>query len=500
MPVFVSSETAPNTHGVFAIERNPPATVQATGTGTACIIEQFPWGPVQTVTEPTSIGDMLNMVAPPGMSRTGSGYLSVIKKGWPLLKFIRVLGASSVAATASLPDAVPTNIVKVDLKYTGVAGNSVTWTVAAASDGDNNHFNLTVTVTGTSGTTTDIVRNLNYSGTGTDSAPDLSSALLIGAITKLASGRPINGSGSFGTGADGTAVDATDYVGTQGAGDKGAALLEGDDTIDFMFAGDPGNTLRTTVNSGLVAHADYMTDRVAVINGNSGQTASGAKTDVASYRSTRAVYVDPWVYINDDVDGTKRLVPSAAFLASVACQLSPSTPVSWKDSKVRVMLNGIVDLEANRGQSAGTNTDSGIVTVIKEKKGGFSFESQVVTEAPVTPSKKRLTRTRMGHYIARSYTDSVRGLVDAPNVQLNQQDLVDALDVFMGGLKKNASTDPNNKPHVVDYSIPNLAAFNVQSNIDAGQYTVPLDAKLSSGMEKIFLSIQYGETVTVTAT
>lgn len=497
MPVFVSTEAQATTHGVFAIERNPPAVVQATGTGVACIVEQFPWGPEQVVTEPDSIVDLLNMVAPPGMDRTGPGYLAIIKKGWPRLKFIRVTNSSATAAAVTLDDTA-VDCITLTAKYVGTAGNAIDATVSDATDGDSNHFNLAVTVTGASGTTTDTLENLNYSGVGSNSTPDLTGTLLLGSITLVNAGRPDNGTFSFASAVDGSVV-GSDYVGTEGDADKGIALLEGDQDVDHIFYGDPGNSLRATVNEGFQAHADFMTDRVVYIAGDNDQDADEARTDAASYQSIRCVYVDPWVYMNDDVDGTRRFVPGCSFVASVAAQLPPSTSVAWKDAKVRAMLNGIVDLQASRGIAAGTNTAAGVLTIIRERLGGFSIEAGVVTEAPATPSKKDLTRTRMGIYIARSFTSSVRSLVDAPNVPFNQQDLIDALESFMSTLKNNATTDPNNLPHVVDYKVGNVRSFNTAAQIAAGDFTIPLDVQTSSSMARIFLSIAYGPTVTITA-
>lgn len=499
MPVFVTSTAAALRHGVYAIERNPPATVRATGSAVACLVEQFPWGPAQSIVTPSSIGDLLNMIAPPGMDRTGSGYLSVIRKGWPLLKVVRVIDTAAVKAFAHLPDVVPANIVLVTLKYPGTAGNSCTWAVTAASDGDSNHFNLAVTVTGTTGTTTDFFQNLNYSGVGSDSTPDLTKTLLVGAIAKELAGRPLNGTGSFASGTNGT-IDATTYVGTQGTANKGMALLEGDRSIDHVFAGDPGNTIRAAVNAGLKAHADYMTDRVAYLNGNSGQAQSAAITDVASYRSLRCVYVDAWPYIFDDTDGTKRLVPPASFAASVAAQLPPSTSIAWKADKVQTMLGGIVDLEADRGDASFLNTAAGIVSLNREIDGGFTFEAGVNTDAPVVPSKADLTRTRMGHYIARSEVASLRGFIDAPNVKVNQDDELAAITVFLEGLKQAAKFDPNNNVHIVDYQITDVNSVNTPESIAAGDYTIPQSIQTSTGQARLFLSLNFGPTVKVSTT
>lgn len=501
MTLFVTSKASATRHGVFGLEKEPSAVIAAAGFGVAAIIEQFPWGPSQVLTEPSSTGDMLLTVAPPGMTRTGSGYLSVIRKSFPLLKFVRVLGSTAVVASALIPRVAGGDLVRVDLKYPGTEGNAVTVTASAASDGDANHFNITVVVTGASGTTTDIIQNWNVSGTGADttlSDTDKARLRLVGDVVKLQAGLATLGSVTASAGTDGT-ITASEYVGTAGTNNMGVAKLEGDLTIDHFFAGDPGNSLRAAVNSGLKAHADLMTDRVAYLNGNSGMTVAQAQTDVANYRSQRVVYADSWAYIYDDVTSTKRLVPSAPFAGAVASQLSPSTSIAWKGAATAAMLGNIVELEADRGQSAATNTAAGICTLIRKPKGGFAFEAGVVTIAPSSPAKKNLTRTRMGHYMARSMKDSLGDSVDAPNVYVIQQDIVDACADFVENLVLNAKKDPINLPHLVWGRIGDVAAQNSQVDLDAGEFSIPIEAKTSSGMEKIFLSFSYGETVRITA-
>ncbi len=498
MAVFVTSTSIARRPGVYAIERNPPATIRATGTGTAAIVEQFPWGPPQTVTEPTNFRNFVDTFAPFGMSHLGSGYLALIKKGFPVFKVVRVLGSNAVKAFATVVTAGAATVVVVTLKYAGVAGNSVTVAVSAASDGDANHFNMAVTIDGASGTTTDNFTNLNYSGTGTDSSPDLTKCLLVGTIVKGAGGIAAVATYTCAAGSDGT-ITAPTYVGVAGTANAGIAKLEGDRSIDAVFVGDPGNSLRAAVNAGLVAHVALMTDRVAYINGNSSLTQAATITDVASYRNERVVYCDSWVYITDDVTGATTLVPLAPFAASVACQLSPSTDIGWKDDKVISMLQGIVDLESDRGDAAATSTDAGIVTIGRELDGGFSFELGVVTINPTTPSKGLLTRTRMGHFIARSEVSSLRSAVNSPNVPLNQQDEVNAIEDFLSGLKANLSRDPNNNPFIVDYTIEDLAAANSPSDIAAGNFTIPQTIQTGATQSKIFLSLAYGPTVTVKA-
>ncbi|HEX7464109.1 MAG TPA: hypothetical protein VF382_04335, partial [Actinomycetota bacterium] len=422
--MFVTSESSVTRHGAFAMEREPPATIKAIGTGVACIVAQFPWGPDGAdgtkPTVPTDAADRANTFAPAGMARTGDGYLSTIRKGWADLRLVRVMGPTAAKAAAALQDTTPTplTIITVTGKYKGTAGNAIVCTVSAASDGDANHFNLAVSVTGASGTTTDIFVNLNYSGTGADSTPVLTSCRLVGSIVKTNAGRPDNAATTMTGGVDGT-VTSAEYVGTAGSGNKGIALCENDKEIRVVFTDDCGDTARAAVNSALVAHATLMGDRCVVVNGDATQTLAEVQIDVASYRGARVIYADPWVYVYDDVDGTKRRASSASFLASVFSQLAPSTSIAWKHPKVIAMLAGIAELETPRGNGAGSNSNAGIATIEQEENGGYAIEAGVTTIAPNDPTRKNIARTRIGDYIAVSYTRSIRSMTDAPNVPSN---------------------------------------------------------------------------------
>lgn len=497
MPLFVSS-TIQARHDVFAIEKKPPAMFTPQGTDAACIVGAFPWGPSQVATLPGGPKDLLDTVAPPGMDRTNSAVLGVLRKAFPFLYFVRVAASTAVAASAVFPNGVPTNIVTVTAKSVGTAGNSIVGTIANADDADPNHFNLTVTVTGVSGSTTETVKNINLSGVNPDSIPDFSTSLLIGTIVKNAAGRPVNGSVTF-SGGTTPAIGTSDYVGTAGAGDKGIALLEGQRKIRHFFTDDPGNTNRAAINAGGMAHAILMGERVFYLNGNSGQTAAQVQTDSANYRSDRIMYLDPWVRIRDE-NGNKTLVPSASFAASVATQLPPSTSIAWKDPEVQAMLSGIVELEADRGQNAGVNTSFGIATFIKEESGGTTLEADVNGDYPVDVTLGYNTRRRMTDFIALTFVKGARPFVDSPNLTSNQQGMLNALSRFMDELKANADDlrDPNHNPHVVDWGIGDLSSVNSKTSIAAGKFSIPLDVQDSSGMYQIFLNINSGTGVTVT--
>lgn len=494
MSLFVQNPSTTLARGVYAVDTPPPAVIAATGTDVAVMCGQLPWGPTQSLTY-DSVGNLLQKFAPKGMSRTGSGYLALIAKGWPNLGILRVGDPTAVAATANLQH-TSTTICTVTAIAKGSAGNSLVLTVGPASDGNVNHFNLTASVSSASGTTQEVYPNIDFS-TGNNAPPDVSQSVLLASVAYVANGAPDSGNTTMSGGTDGT-ITSTLYVGTPGADDKGFSLLEADDTISHVFTDDVGGSFRAAVNAGLLAHVDLTTDRVGYINGNSGQTAANAQTDVASYRSIRIVYVDPWVYIRDDVTGAMHLVPGNSFAASVASQVPPSTSIAWRRDSVSAMLDGVAALEANRSGVRAQNTASGISTLIPRKRGGWTFEAGVNTS--LTPGLTTLVRTRMGQYMARSAVDSWESYVEGPNIPAYQQDLINSLDAFFQTLKQNSKTlNAAFQPYILDYGILSIGAANTPSFIAGGNFAIDAQAQLGPTMARIYLNLQYGETVTVQA-
>ncbi len=494
MSLFVTSP--PNVRGVFAEEVVPPSIVQATGTNVAVIVGQFPWGPAESLNYPSSIGDFYNTYAPRGMDRTGSGHLSVIRKGWPQLGAVRVKDPAAVAATAPLKTSGNVTVLTLTMKYPGTAGNSIIVTTGAADDGNSNHVNITVSVTGASGTTTEIYRNINVSGVGANVLPVVTNSLLVGSVAVGTQGIIAAGNVTASGGTDGTTT-SNHYVGTPGGNDFGFALLEGDQTISHVFTDDPGNSLRAAVNAGLLAHVDLTTDRNGYINGPQGQSASAAQSDVQNYRSIRIVYVDPWASIYDDTDGTLRLAPGAPWAASVAAQIPPSASISWRSQAIKAMLDGIIQLEFNRGSNRGQNTAAGIATLIPRKKSGFTFEAGVNSSA--VTGQTEITRTRMGQYIARSVVDAWEPYIDAPNIAIYQQDMINGAQAFLDTLKNNKNANPAVVPYVNDFRVLDPKVANTTASLALGDFTVPIDVQIGSNMHRIFLALRYGENVTVAA-
>jgi hypothetical protein len=497
MPLFVTSVSSSNPHGVYAMSNPPPAAIQAPGTGNAIIVGQFPWGPSEQLTYPGSDAQRNAQFAPAGMTRTGSAVLSTLGKAWPQMGVVRVADTSAgAAATAAIQTSGSVTVLTLTASSIGTQGNSLMATTSAPSDGVSGHFNLTVSVSSASGTTQEVYPNINVTGTGTQVLPNVTNSVLLGSATSSTTGTPAFGNTTFSGGSNGT-VTAAMYVGTPGNDDKGFALLEADDTIDFVFTDDPGNSFRATVNAGLDAHGILTTNRVVILSGNSGQTAAAAQTDVASYRGINSVYTDPWAYVADDTTGATWNQPGASWAASVMSQLPPSVSPAWKATFVSGMMAGITQLESNRTAARAQNTAAGIMTLIPGAQGGVVFEAGVNTS--LTAGQQNITRTRMGIYLASGAVESWYPYVDAPNVPFFQQDLVNSWTAFLNQLEQNAKINPAVLPYIVAYDVLNPKATNTAASIANNQYVIGTSVQTGSDMSQIYLNMSYGPTVTVSA-
>lgn len=472
-------------HGAYWMERNLPVSITAGGSGASGVAARFPWGP-EGAYLPSSGQDYLDKYAPDGADRDAStGCMALLGVQFPELWISRVCAAAAARATSALGGAGT-----LTAKYKGALGNAIVATVAAATNGVATSFNLALTLTGTTGETVEIYENIPTAPAYV--APDLSASKLVGSLAITS--RPTNANYTLAGGSDGV-VAASDYIGTPETGDRGIAAFEGHDNIRNVFVDDCGSGLRAAVNAGLLAHERLMGNRVAYMNADSGQTAQQARTAASSLRDVAGVFVDVWPKIRNAAS-TLTLVPPAVFAASVAAQSPASRSIAWKSDVVQRMLGSIVELEANRGLQAATNTDAGVITLIQETSGGFTFESAVTTIAPVTPSKKKLNRTRVGIFIGTAFVASMRSTIDAPNVPALQDDILVGLESFMAGLKRAAATDYLNETYVLDYRILPKGDFNTPETLAQDLFIVPLDVKVGSDMSRIVLSFRYGETLT----
>jgi hypothetical protein len=301
----------------------------------------------------------------------------------------------------------------------------ITITIAAADDGVSGHFNLTATA----GTYSERYPNLSVlSGAGGVVLGDQTNSLLLAALAEgggslTSSTRPVNGSyvlGASGTnvasataGADGT-PGTTHYTGTAGSGDAGIAKFEGDPDVTIVAVDDCGNSNRVAINTALVAHA-VAEQRIAVINGNSGVSISSAityvGTNASAYRSERAIFAWPWVYVKDE-GGTERLVPPSVMLAGALSRMPRHLGTHWKDPRNTVAYSGISRLEYAVSRANLILAQNAGIQCIVPAGDYYAPKSGVTTS--LTVNQTQVSRRRIADFLMRAVSDGQEAYEGGP--------------------------------------------------------------------------------------
>lgn len=484
---FISSPAEARYPGAFALETAPPRQIAGVSSGYIGLVGQFDWGPSQQVVTVESPAHFLNTFAPAGSSRASTGYWALMKRKKLVLKIVRVL--SSDAVPASKTDAGTGGNLVSTAKYPGTMGNSITRTIAAATDGDTAKRDLTYTLTNAvTGTTVEVYRNVSL-----NVSPDVSQSKLLASIA-FSGGTmtvwPANGTANLASGSNGSAIVATDYTGTLGSADKGVALFEAHSDVRVVCHDDCGAGIRATVNTGFIAHAADRGDRLALLEGDqnaSWSTVKGLMT--GSLVTDRCIFTGAWVKVLDDA-GVKQITPMSTFLASVLVNFLPMESHAWWDDKITDFYAGIEEIYAPFATDSATikaeATEKGICLPVQLASGRFAALHDRTTNQ--TTGKLFAIRRRITDFLAVSILRNIPSFVNGPNVSEQQRLLKSQVDTFLSSQVKAGV--------LVSFST-DILTVNDSASIAAGGFAIGIDAKTPSIMERILLLLNAGETVTV---
>lgn len=232
MPTDIMYSTTPTdwtaAEGLYIAQQKREGSVTGANVNTVGMFDVTLRGPT-TPQVVASMGEFLDLYG--GRDAGGGG--AIVNKiwqgllnrkfSWPMV-FQRVYAAAAVAAYAHASDVTPTEIITITATSAGTwangaTGYGITYAIANASDGNANHFNLSIKYGGNVTT----YKNLNVYGSGDDNTSSVigSAATNLVTVTKQANGRPLNtvSDTSLAGGTDGT-VAISDY---EAAFDKLAA-------------------------------------------------------------------------------------------------------------------------------------------------------------------------------------------------------------------------------------------------------------------------------------
>jgi phage tail sheath protein FI len=228
--------------------------------------------------------------------------------------------------------------------------------------------------------------------------------------------RPLQGS------SDGARPLADDYAGktggARGAG-TGLRMLEQIDEVSIVAA--PGATYgmeggyeneAEQIASALIAHAELMLYRFAVLDSGVGQSAAQVGALRQRFNSSYAALYYPWVQVADPITGGKILVPPSGFVAGIYARNDASKGVSKAPANEVVTL--AVGLEQLLDENQGTALDQEGINVLRffTGRGYLVWGARTVSS---DPQWKYVNLRRYFAYLEHSIDSGTQWAVFEPN-------------------------------------------------------------------------------------
>ncbi|MCI0347590.1 MAG: hypothetical protein L0221_19485, partial [Chloroflexi bacterium] len=241
-------------YGVNIWEETPPGRVGGVSSNIVGIVGDFPWGPVDTVTEITTAAELFATFCPTPFD-AADDYAAMdafLNKNFPGgLKIVRIDATSAATATKTYDDNAAADSVTVTANYQGALGNEISIAWSENAD-DATARDATVTI------------GSDYSVTYENVATIVAAALVVTdpgdpyVTFSKASGATlvpaVAAASALATGSDGTAV-AADYVGSASS-DVGIRKFYGESVdVDVLFVAECPSGLIDEVNDGLKSYA-----------------------------------------------------------------------------------------------------------------------------------------------------------------------------------------------------------------------------------------------------
>lgn len=466
--------------GIIIDETAPPPQITGVQTNVACLVGQFERGATETILEPTSTAELLQIV---GNNLAYSGLKELQNKRFGSLKLIRVKPTGSAVANHTFL-ATATPIIEFFAKQgVGLYGNGIKVTIAAGS------------TSGKKYTVHDNNASAKYPDEVYDNLLIANAAAVINAASNLVtvtvlatSSDPDNiAATALSGGLDGSVVD-TDYqipINT---------TAEAEGTCNFLWSDKYSGTIRGYLK---LHAADVQDDMVILAGDDTTQTKSAVISDVATYRDVDGRIVYAFNPPQTNIQGIVVDSSPASWLASIMSQTAPNIDPAFAgnaqfmagavDVKYKLSRQDFIDLK-NAGVCAFEN-DSDI---------GIKPKSGIVTQISDS-SKVMIFRRRMADFLTDSAARFLKNYQNAPNTQVNRTAVKSAILNFVNTQEKNGILPKDSE--VVDGKAKLVDTDVLNSNLSIGQgfFYIKWLQRIQSSMRYIVIVAQIGETVVVTA-
>jgi hypothetical protein len=412
---------------IIAEQAQPSSGRLSSGAALTGIVGAFPWGPTDTLLEFSSGAALIEtLVGGYATPEEFAGYRAIAEKrfGGPL-RIVRVEAADAVNATVTLSDvAGPLAALDITAKYSGVAGNSITYTLTKVSA---SVFDLLITF----GSTVEEYLAVNLDAPGL-AAVTAASAFVDLALNAGGGAVPETVSGSLATGSDGTLADL-DYTGSASVA-SGLYVLRQMEDGGFVFVAEHTSSAIITA---LQAH-------VAVKLCNAGAQAS--ISDVLATNNTAADGVaDERLRlfnhrVTQSINGVTYTVDLTAFYAAIWSSIDPSESIAQKKwatylSQVTGVPAGVL-LERAEWISA-----DGVGAIMLEKLtgGGYKFHMDITSDT--TDGATSSVRRRMHDVVNLETGTALENFANAKPTPENRRAAKSAMDKKLATLLENQQVE-----------------------------------------------------------
>jgi hypothetical protein len=476
MSIFRSTDptTFDDVDGIVINESAPSPNISGVAANIAICVGQTQRGPSE-LTEVGSIGEFHEL-----FGKSSYGVNQALKnKKFGRLRIARVSAAAAVKATKAFESSATARIT-FTAKYSGVYGNSIQVKIET---GTNSGKKYTIHDNNVDAVLPDeVYDDLAITAITTST---FSGSKLITAVVNSTAAEPSNAAyTALATGADGTVADS-DY---STAIDKCKVERSG----NFLFL----DAYNTTRNGYLELHAADTQDKMVILAGAEGDSASAAITDVADYRDTdgRIIYAYPW--IQTSIDGVLTYTSPASWMASILSQTAPNIDPAAAENAG--FLVGITGLKNIMSRATYINLkDAGIAAFEYDADIGYKVKSGVVTQI-VNSSKVMIFRRRMADYLTDSAGRYLKNFQNTVNSKTNRDLVKGGILGFIQGQENDGILPKDSEVKGGKAKIVDTESLNTDASIAAGFFKILWRQRIYSSMRYIVLQAEIGESVVVT--
>lgn len=438
--------------GLYVSEREPAGFIRGKDLGTVGLAGKAVRGPT-TPQIITSSGQFIDTYGErdygSGGSLIGEMWKALLNKPFGTLVCRRVAAADAVKASFTMETDADgssgVSVLRIDASSVGVWGNSVAFKIEDATDGDADHFNLTVKWLGKSVT----YQNLDVSAANVDNtaaAVGTDETRLVD-LVKTSNGRPDNTAGVaeadadgflyLGTAATGFTVvagsDGTLVVGDYNSGMNDLAVFP---NVAVCLVPEAVTGSAATFHSNLVTLAASVSDRIfltwAQAHGQSAATEAAQVGTQITTRSDRIVwcYNSPYT-LDPKTSGEVQTAPHvwmAAILSQIDVDIHAGAfeTVAFLAGITRVTSTSLSRADLKLLRAAG-------ICALERTSDGFQFRSAVTTS--LVAGKTELARRRAADYLQLSASTRLRYYVKRKNTATNRALAAGELTAFSDDLR-----------------------------------------------------------------